>query len=109
MAKKKPATKRAPRRVEVDQYFEGMEPPKIAEIDRAVIKLEEAKQTLSAAKDEVVAAEEKLHSLMNTHHDALEKAANGRPRYLAKELQLIVVLTQASESVKVKKMPKVKE
>lgn len=50
----------------------------------------------------------KLQQLMNKYLPELEKAVDGTPRYLARELQLIATLVGKEESVKVKKAPKPK-
>lgn len=108
MAKAK--SNKAQARAETDQYFEGMEPPKITELDRLLKAREDAKSQLAAAEAEMELAEDRLSKSMHKHAEKLEKDAKGHLRYLCKPMQLIATIDvkEAKEVIKVKSAPKAK-
>lgn len=101
-------TKKAPAKTEVDQYFEGMEPPKIAELDRLLKAREDAKAQLAASETEMEIAEDRLQKAMHKNAEKLEKDAKGNLRYLCKTMMLIATIDvkEAKEVIKVKSAPK---
>ncbi len=107
---KKATTKKAPVRAETDQYFEGMEPPKIPELDRLMKALTEAEVQQLAADQEVEVAKDRLNKGLKKNADLLEKDAKGDLRYLCKPMQMIATLEvkEAKEVLKLKKAPKAK-
>lgn len=110
MAKKATKTEAAPVRTETDQYFEGMEPPKIAELDKLIADHEDAKAQAEAAKEELEMSEGRLVKGMYKHLEGLERDAKGNARYLSKTIQKIATLTvdEPKEKVKVKSAPRAK-
>lgn len=105
---KKASTKAAPARAETDQYFDGMEPPKIAELDRLMKALQEAEVALDVAKEQLDLAGDRLNKALKKNADNLERDAHGNIRYLCKAMQLVAVLEvkEAKEHVKLKKAPR---
>lgn len=100
--------KKAAAKAEVDQYFPGMEPPKIAELDRLLKAREEAKAQLAASQIEMEIAEDRLAKAMHKNAEKLEKDARGHLRYLCKSMMLIATIDvkEAKEVIKVKSAPK---
>jgi hypothetical protein len=107
---KKATTKAAEARTETDQYFEGMEPPKIAELDKLIAANEEAKAQVEAAKEELEMAEGRLVKAMYKHLESLDRDAKGNARYLSKAIQKVATLTvdEPKEKVKIKSAPRAK-
>lgn len=107
---KKTTTKAAGSKVETDQYFEGMEPPKISELDRLMKALADAKTQVDLAGTELEIAEDRLHKAFKKNAEKLEKDAQGNLRYLCKSMQMIATLKvkEAQEVVKLKEAPRPK-
>lgn len=107
---KKTGTKAAGKKVETDQYFEGMEPPKIAELDRLMKALADAKVQVDVAATELELAEDRLQKAFHKNAEKLEKDVSGNLRYLCKAMQMIATLKvkEAQEVVKLKEAPRAK-
>lgn len=105
MAKKKTAT------TEKDQYFKGMEPVTIAELEKAAEDYEFAKEQHKLTGERVEDAEGQLMNMLSRHAKAktvgMAKTVDGQPRYHARGIHRIVELKQQGGlKVKVKKEPK---
>lgn len=106
--KKAPAKKKAAKQSE---YFEGMEPIMIEELESASERYEVIKEQRMQLTERETEAKEELLSLMEHHGKArtpgMDRTVDGFPRYHARGIHRIIELEPAGGvTVKVKKEPK---
>lgn len=107
--KKKAAAKKAAKGTA--EYFPGMEPITIEELEAAAERYESLKESRMSLTTREVEAKEELLEAMERHAKAktagMDKTVDGYPRYHARGIHRIIELEPAGGlAVKVKKEPK---